>query len=63
MPYQVEYKAYGLSGCSVEVERETLEGAKKLADKLHGYLCHSAKIRDMVTREIVYDTEDRERLG
>lgn len=57
--YQVEYRAYGLSGCKVEVERETLEEAKKLADKLRGYLCHEAKVRDVVTQEIVYDTEDR----
>ena len=63
MPYQIEYKAYGLSGCKVEVERETLEGAKKLADSLRGYLCHKARVRDMETRKIVYDTEDREGLG
>lgn len=60
MPYQIEYKAHGLSGCKVEVERKTLEEAKKLADKLRGYLCHKAKVRDMATGKIVYDTEDRE---
>jgi glycerol-3-phosphate cytidylyltransferase-like family protein len=63
VPYQIEYKAYGLSGCNVEVEREALKEAKKLADKLCGYLCHEAKVRDMVTGKIVYDTEDREGSG
>lgn len=57
--YQITYKAYGLSNCKVEVERETLEEAKKLADKLHGYLCHKAEVRDMATGKIVYETEDR----
>lgn len=60
MPYQIEYNTYGLSGCKVEVERDTLEEARKLADKLRGYLCHKAEVRDIATGEIVYDTEDRE---
>lgn len=55
--YQIEYTTHGLTNLPVEISRESLGEAKSLANAIHDRLCRRAKVRDMETRLVVYDTE------